>query len=118
MGTLIQTCGAVGIITDGAVRDLEALHAMGMKVWSEHVVVSHGEIAVDEACIPVEVGGLKVYPGDLLHADMNGVVKIPLETLDGLPEAIDRLVAEEAEVIKDLRERGYDLEAQRKRLRH
>ena len=118
VGTRVQVLGAVAIITDGAVRDLEALHDMGMKVWSEHVVVSHGHITVGQADIPIEVGGLVVNPGDLLHADCNGVVSIPPEELDDLPDAIDRFLARERETLAHLREKGYDLEAHRRRIEH
>jgi len=102
-GTQVQTLGAEAIVTDGAVRDLEALRDMGMKVWSEFVVVSHGWIDVGEASIPVEVGGLVVRPGDILHADCNGVVAIPPEILEDLPEAIDKLLEREREVIGKMR---------------
>jgi regulator of RNase E activity RraA len=118
VGTQIQVMGAEGIVTDGAVRDLEALHAMGMKVWSEHVVVSHGYIDVGLAQIPVEVGGLVVYPGDILHADCNGVVGIPPEVLDQLPGAIDDVLNSERETINHLRTKGYDLEAHRRSIEH
>jgi regulator of RNase E activity RraA len=118
VGTQVQVLGASAIITDGAVRDLEALHAMGMKVWSEHVVVSHGHIEVGEANVPVEVAGLVVRPGDILHADCNGVVLIPEEILNDLPEAVDNVLAAEAQVIKHLREHGYDLEAHREQIEH
>jgi regulator of RNase E activity RraA len=118
VGTQVQVLGASAIITDGSVRDLEALHDMGMKVWSEYVVVSHGHIDVGLADIPVEVGGLVVHPGDLLHADCNGVVSIPLEALPELPAAIDKVLAGEREVINHLREKGYDLEAHRRQIQH
>lgn len=118
VGTQVQVLGASGIVTDGAVRDLEALHGMGMKVWSEHVVVSHGHIDVGQAGVPVEVGGLVVNPGDLLHADCNGVVSIPLEILGELPQAIDAVLDGEREVLAHLRENGYDLEAHRRQIQH
>ena len=118
VGTQVQTLGASAIITDGAVRDLEALHAMGMKVWSEHVVVSHGYIDVGQANIPVMVGGLWVHPGDLLHADCNGVVSIPQEILADLPGMIDEVLSNEAETLEHLRSHGYDLEAHRRRIEH
>lgn len=118
VGTQVQVLGASGIITDGAVRDLEALRAMGMKVWSEHVVVSHGHIDVGQANIPVEVGGLVVNPGDILHADCNGVVGIPPEVLEDLPAAIDEVLANERKTIADLRAHGYDLEAHRRQIEH
>jgi len=118
VGTQVQVLGAEAIITDGAVRDLEALHDMGMKVWSEYVVVSHGHIDVGLADIEVEVGGLVVHPGDLLHADCNGVVKIPIEGLADLPAAIDQVLANERKVITEMREKGYDLEAHRRQIQH
>ena len=70
---------------------------MGMQVWSEHVVVSHGYIDGGEANLPVMVGGLSVHPGDLLHADCNGVVSIPREVLADLPGMIDEVLSNEAE---------------------
>lgn len=118
VGTQVQVLGASAIITDGAVRDLDALHAMGMKVWSEHVVVSHGHIDVGQANLPIEVGGLVVHPGDILHADCNGVVAIPPEILDELPAAIDEVLANERKTLAQLREHGYDLEAHRRHLEH
>ncbi len=118
VGTQVQVLGASAIITDGAVRDLEALRAMGMKVWSEHVVVSHGHIDVGQANIPIEVGGLVVNPGDLLHADCNGVVAIPPEVLGGLAEAIDAVLDNERKTLHHLRTEGYDLEAHRRQIEH
>lgn len=113
LGTHVQVLGAVGIITDSAVRDLEALHAMGMKVWSGSVVVSHGHINLGEADIPIEVGGLVVNSGDILHADRNGVVSIPRQVLDRLTEAIDEVLQRERKIIQELREKGYNPEAHR-----
>lgn len=118
VGTQVQMLGASAIITDGAVRDLEALHAMGMKVWSEHVVASHGYIDVGQAQVPVDVGGLTVHPGDILHADVNGVVAIPADLLDKLPHAIDTILEREQETLAHLRAHGYDLDAHRKRIEH
>jgi regulator of RNase E activity RraA len=118
VGTQVQVLGASAIITDGAVRDLEALKNIGMKVWSEHVVVSHGHIDVGLANIPIEVGGLVVNPGDLLHADCNGVVAIPLDILDELPKAIDEVLDNERKTLHHLRTQGYDLEAHRRQIEH
>lgn len=118
VGTQVQVLGAEAIITDGAVRDLEALHDMGMKTWSEYVVVSHGHIDVGLANIVFEIGGLVVHPGDLLHADCNGVIKIPIEGLEDLPAAIDEVVASEWKTIAEMREKGYDLEAHRRQIEH
>ncbi len=118
MGTTVQQLGTVGIVTDGAVRDLEALHAIGMKVWSEHVVVSHGWIDVDQADIPVEIGGLTINPGDILHADCNGVVSIPHDLLDDLPVKVKEILDNEVVILSDLRANGVDLKKMRAGIKH
>ena len=118
MGTTVQQLGAVGIITDGAVRDLEALHEIGMKVWSESVVVSHGRIDVGEANVPVKVGGLTVHPGDILHADCNGVVSIPQDLLEDLPSKVWKILDDEKILLSRLRSDGVDIEGLRKGLKH
>ncbi|MCA9444399.1 MAG: RraA family protein [Candidatus Omnitrophica bacterium] len=118
MGTMVQQLGTVGIVTDGAVRDLEALHAIGMKVWSEYVVVSHGWIDVEWANIPVEVGGLTVNPGDILHADCNGVVSIPHDLLDDLPVKVKKILDDEKVILSDLRANGVDLKKMREGIKH
>jgi regulator of RNase E activity RraA len=91
---------------------------MQMKVWSEHLVVSHGWIDVGQADIPVEIGGLLVKPGDILHADMNGIVSIPAAVLDDMPSAIDDVLKNEQTFIKSMRENGYDIEAHRRQIEH
>lgn len=118
VGTQTQVLGSKAIITDGAVRDLEALHRIGLKTWSKYVVVSHGWIDVGRAQIPVEVCGLTVNPGDILHADMNGVVCIPEEVIPDIWGVIEELLAREEKSAKSMREDGIDLEAMRKRLEH
>jgi regulator of RNase E activity RraA len=118
VGTRVQTLGAEAIVTDGAVRDLEALHGMGMKVWSEYVVVSHGWIDVGEANIPIEVGGLVVRPGDILHADCNGVVSIPRKILADLPKAIDQILENEGKELERMRAEGRKREALRGEIKH
>ncbi|MCA9448949.1 MAG: RraA family protein, partial [Candidatus Omnitrophica bacterium] len=118
MGTMVQQLGTVGIVTDGAVRDLEALHAIGMKVWSEHVVVSHGWIDVDRADIPVDIGGLTINPGDILHADCNGVVAIPPEILEDIPEVIDRLKERKKEDLEKMWKEAEDRASLKKEIKH
>ena len=118
VGTQVHVLGAKAIITDGAVRDLEALHAMGLKTWSEHVVVSHGWIDVGLADLPVEVGGLVVNPGDILHADMNGIVCIPAEALPDIWEVIGGILDREQANAKRMREEGVDVAAMRRELEH
>jgi regulator of RNase E activity RraA len=82
------------------------------------VVVSHGYITIGEADIPVEVGGLVVRPGDILHADPNGVVSIPPAILDDLPDAIDKILTTESEELERMRREGRDRAALKREIQH
>jgi len=67
----------VGCITNGAVRDLPAIEKMGFQLHAAHLSVSHGYAHIAEFGEPVDVGGLKILSGDLLHGDRHGVAAIP-----------------------------------------
>jgi 4-hydroxy-4-methyl-2-oxoglutarate aldolase len=79
MCTTYQRFGAVGLITSGAGRDLDQVHALEFPVFTGGTICAHGYCHIPSMCLPVHVGGLTVSPGDLLHGDRNGVTTIPLE---------------------------------------
>jgi 4-hydroxy-4-methyl-2-oxoglutarate aldolase len=74
--------GVAGLIADGAVRDADALLAMGFPVWSTSIHASHpdkrGAGAVN---VPIVIDGAIVNPGDIIVADADGVLAIPPEHL-------------------------------------
>jgi regulator of RNase E activity RraA len=76
-GNIHKALGAVGLITDGGVRDLDEVRALGFQFHSKELLVSHAYVHIVEIGQPVTVGGLTVKPGDLLHADQHGVIEIP-----------------------------------------
>ena len=76
MCTIYKSFGAVGLITSGAARDLEQVRKLGFPVFSNDTICSHGFWHIVSIHTPVQVGGLTVYPGDLLHGDMNGITTI------------------------------------------
>lgn len=86
-GTVFGALGCVGTITNGGVRDLDEVRAMGFHLFASCVIPSHAYVHVVETGKPVKVGGLTVRPGDLIHADQHGVVTIPHEIA---AEAADR----------------------------
>jgi regulator of RNase E activity RraA len=77
MATTFQTFGFVGLITSGAGRDIDQVRRLRFPCWASSMIVSHGYCRFVESNLPVVVGGLQVRPGDLLHADGNGVLSIP-----------------------------------------
>ncbi len=75
--TLYKRFGCDGFITSGGARDLGQIEALHFPVFASCILVSHGYGRIEEMQVPVHVGGLIIRPGDLLHADANGVVLIP-----------------------------------------
>jgi 4-hydroxy-4-methyl-2-oxoglutarate aldolase len=72
-----RSLGCVGVVTNGGVRDLDEVKHLDFEYFSNCLLVSHAYIHLEAVACPVEVGGLTVRPGDLLHADIHGVAVIP-----------------------------------------
>jgi 4-hydroxy-4-methyl-2-oxoglutarate aldolase len=77
MAASFQRFGFVGLITSGAARDVEEVRRLRFPCWASSVIVSHGFLHFPDFNVPITVGGLRIKPGDLLHADANGIVNIP-----------------------------------------
>lgn len=84
--------GCPGAITNGAVRDLPMIQKMGFYVYAAYVSVAQGYAHIIDMGGPVEVGGLVVHPGDLIHGDRHGFVLIPQEIVPDLPAAASKVV--------------------------
>jgi regulator of RNase E activity RraA len=91
--------GCVGTITDGAVRDLDALERLRFHTFATSVSVAHGYGAFTGYGDPVDVAGLTVETGDVLVADRHGVLSLPAEIpVAALVEAARTIDALESEV--------------------
>jgi 4-hydroxy-4-methyl-2-oxoglutarate aldolase len=106
--TIFGALGCVGCVTDGAVRDLDEARGMGFHFFAAGPSVSHAYVRVETVGEPIEIGGLVVAPGDLLHADQHGVLKIPLEIAADLPAAADRVIETEQALLKWVRSDDFD----------
>jgi regulator of RNase E activity RraA len=85
---ILKALGCVGIVTNGAVRDLNALNDSGFQMFAGNVSVSHAYAHVFDFGGTVEVARMTIQPGELLHADRHGVLSVPLEIADQIqPEA-------------------------------
>jgi 4-hydroxy-4-methyl-2-oxoglutarate aldolase len=106
--TIFGALGCVGCVTDGSVRDLAEARRMGFHFFAAGPSVSHAYVRVETVGEPVEIGGLVVSPGDLLHADEHGVLKIPLEIAAELPAAADRVIETEQALLQWVRSDDFD----------
>jgi 4-hydroxy-4-methyl-2-oxoglutarate aldolase len=116
-----QRFGALGIITNGPARDLDQVRCLGFPAFSDGVVCSHAYTHITSVHQPVPVGGLVVRPGDLLHADTNGVCAIPAAVASELAHAAAEFEACESVCLNFLRSGTRDAklysEARREMLR-
>jgi regulator of RNase E activity RraA len=97
--SILAALGAVGVITNGAVRDLPRLRALGIRCFASSIVPSHAYAHVFDYGAPVRIGGLDIAPGDLLHADRHGVVQVPIEIAAAIPSAAATRQARDAEIV-------------------
>ena len=111
---ILLALGGVGAVTNGAVRDLPAVERLGFRLFSGGVAVSHSYMHVVEVGGPVEVGGLKIAPGDLLHGDRHGIVHIPFEVAEKIPETVARIRERERDIVDYCQSAGFNLEGLRR----
>jgi regulator of RNase E activity RraA len=105
-----KALGCVGVVTDGSVRDLEEVRALGFQFCAAHVSVSHANVHIVEFGVPVKVGGVWIAPGDLVHADQHGVVTIPPEIAAQIPDAVKAVEVEERQIIEVCRAADFSLD--------
>ena len=99
MCTGYKVSGSEGLITSGAGRDLDQVRALGYPTFTGGTICAHGYCHIISLNIPVHVGGLTVYPGDLLHGDCNGVTNIPLEIATEVALLCEEFVAAEEVIL-------------------
>ena len=87
------------LLTNGAVRDLPGVVRAGLQMFAGSVAVSHSYAHIVDFGEPVEIGGLQIKPGTLLHGDQHGVVSIPAEIAAQVPKVASDLLASEKELI-------------------
>jgi len=109
-----RALGCIGYVTNGAVRDLPGIERTGFHLFAQGVSVSHAYAHVVDFGQPVEVAGLRVNPGDLLHGDMHGVVSVPNTVAAQIPKVAAELLAQEGELIQLCQPGQFSME----KLRH
>jgi 4-hydroxy-4-methyl-2-oxoglutarate aldolase len=101
MMTACKFLGAVGVITDGPSRDVDEVRQLGIQYMLTGVSPGHGNIAVHAVNVPVEVCGMSVSPGDIIHMDENGAVKFPKEYLKDVVILANKL-REKEQLMEDM----------------
>lgn len=107
---ILRAIHCIGVVTNGSVRDIPAANAAGFHLFAGGVSVSHGYVHIVDFGHPVEIGGLTLNSGDLLHGDLHGVQSVPLAIAGQLPAAAARLTAREQALIALCRAPDFTLE--------
>ena len=81
-----KALGCLGTITNGSIRDIPQV-APGFQMLAGSIAPSHAFVHVVDFGGNVNIHGMAVKSGDLIHADRHGAVVVPLNTIDGMKDA-------------------------------
>src|SRR6266849_5256509 len=100
-----KALGCLGVVTNGSIRDIPMI-APGFQMLAGSIVPSHAYVHVVDYGIEVNVVGMAVKSGDLIHADRHGAIVVPADKIDAMKTALEGLSAREAKIISPARAGG------------
>jgi 4-hydroxy-4-methyl-2-oxoglutarate aldolase len=106
-----QARGILGLVTDGAVRDVENIEILGFPIFSPAIDM-HGlsKDHAGEVDVPVTCGGVRIEPGDYVVGDADGVVAVPRGEVEDVMEAARQREEREAGIMEELRRGGLTID--------
>jgi regulator of RNase E activity RraA len=101
--------GCMGLVTNGSVRDIPDSQPK-FQMLAGMVNPSHAWVHVVDWGHAVNIHGMEVADGDLVHADQHGAVVIPAASVEAIIEEVKKLVARERIVIDASQKPGFNME--------
>jgi regulator of RNase E activity RraA len=108
--TIHKGFGMSGALTNGVMRDLGDM-AEGFPVVAGSIGPSHGFVHVRSVNQPINIFGMNIKSGDLVHADRHGAVVVPTDVIDDLETSILKMQQTERLVLDPARKKGFDFDA-------
>ena len=110
MASFFTRLGAVGLVSDCGVRDLPEVRSLGFQYFARGAVASHANFRIVRAGLPVQVCGMVVHPGDLIHGDENGILTVPPVDRRVIAELVDNIRRRERTVMDFVRGPEFSLD--------
>ena len=108
--TIHKGFGMSGALTNGVMRDLGDM-AEGFPVVAGSIGPSHGFVHVRSVNQPINIFGMNIKSGDLVHADRHGAVVVPTDVIDDLETSILKMQQTERLILDPARKKGFDFDA-------
>ena len=108
--SILQALRCIGCLTNGAVRELPKVRATGVQLFAGSLAVSHAYAHIFDVGATINVAGMEVRPGALLHGDRHGVLDVPIEVAAEIPRVAAAMRAEEQKVIEFCRSASFSIE--------
>jgi 4-hydroxy-4-methyl-2-oxoglutarate aldolase len=96
VGTKLARAGVVGLVSGSGIRDVDGIRDLGLTAFALGTIASHGVWTITEIGEEVEVAGLRIRSGDLLHGNGDGLVTVPADRPGDLLEFIAQEQAKES----------------------
>ncbi|MDZ7639397.1 MAG: RraA family protein [Bryobacterales bacterium] len=110
MATFFTRLGAVGLVSDCAVRDIPEVRALGFKYFARGAVASHGNFRIVRSGLPVQILGMEVKPGTILHGDENGLITVPGVPIDQIEAHVIEIRSREKKIMDFVKSEHFTLD--------
>ena len=110
MGTIFKRQGAIGLVSDCGVRDIPEVRALGFQYFARGSVVSHANFHIVRVGVPIQIHGVTIATGDILHGDENGLLTVPRGYEKEIVAAVDKIRASERRLMDWVRSDEFNLE--------
>jgi regulator of RNase E activity RraA len=107
---ILRAMGFVGVVTNGAVRNVHDVKSLNFQLFAGNLSVSHAFAHIFDFGGPVVVGHMEVRPGDLMHGDLHGVQTVPLELAHRIPAVAEDMIAQEQRIIEFCQSADFSVE--------
>lgn len=104
MAIACQARGINGLLISGSVRDSQQIKVLNFPVFAlGQNIVGTSKLDLGQHNCSLNIGGVHIDPGDMIVADVDGIVVIEAKDVDQVLKATDARIAKETEVIERLK---------------